>query len=293
MQKIVPHFWFDTQAKEAMAFYASLFDNSKINSVTTISNTPSGDSDIVTATFSGQDFMAISAGPYFKINPSISLFTVFNAEADIDKVWNALSDGGKILMPYQAYPWAKKYGWVQDRYGLTWQLSLNEGQDGVQKITPLLMYTCAVAGKAREAADFYTSIFPNSAIEVMMPYEKGEGDQEGSIKHGRFTLAGQQFMAMDSSAPHEFNFNEAVSLVVNCDTQEEIDHHWTALSAVPEAEQCGWCKDKYGVSWQIVPARMAEFMTTGDKAVTDRVTQAFLKMKKFDLAAIERAFKGV
>ncbi len=292
MKKIIPHFWFDTQAKEATAFYTSLFDNSKVNSVTTISNTPSGDSDIVTFTLSGQDFMAISAGPYFKMNPSISLFVVFDNEKDIEAVWNKLIDGGKALMPFQTYPWAQKYGWLQDKYGLSWQLSFSENHKLEQKITPLLMFTKDKAGKTKEAVEMYTSIFPNSKTEMMVPYEKGEGDTEGFIKHSRFTLNGENFMAMDSSGPHEFTFNEAISFVVNCDTQEEIDEYWGKLSAVPEAEQCGWCKDKYGVSWQIVPTIMKEMMTSGDKEKIARVTQAFLKMKKFDIAKLKEAWEG-
>ncbi|HEV7702393.1 MAG TPA: VOC family protein [Candidatus Paceibacterota bacterium] len=292
MQKIIPHVWFDKEAKEAASFYASLFSDSEVKNIVTISNTPSGDSDIVTFKLSGQEFMAISAGPYFKLNPAISLFVVFDTEAEIEAVWNKLIDGGKALMAYDTYPWAKKYGWLQDKYGLSWQLSLTEQPNTGQKITPLLMFTKDVAGKTKEAVEFYTSIFPNSKIEMLVPYEKNEGDKEGFIKHARFTLDGQNFMAMDSSGPHEFSFNEAISFVVNCDTQEQIDSYWEKLSAVPESEQCGWLKDKYGVSWQIVPSIMNQMMTSGDKEKIARVTQAFLKMKKFDIKALQEAFDG-
>jgi predicted 3-demethylubiquinone-9 3-methyltransferase (glyoxalase superfamily) len=290
MQKITPHLWFDTEAKEATAFYTTLFPDSKVNHVTQITDTPSGDCDIVTFTLSGQDFMAISAGPYFKLNPSISLFAVFDNEQDIEAVWNKLIDGGKALMPYDTYPWAEKYGWLEDRYGLSWQLSWSEHHDMKQKITPLLMFTQDKAGMVKEAIADYTSIFPDSTTDMLMPYEKGEGDTEGFIKHARFTLCEQQFMAMDSSGPHKFTFNEALSLVVHCDTQEEIDHYWEKLSAVPEAEQCGWLKDKYGVSWQIVPSIMDDIMTSGDQKKIARVTQAFLKMKKFDIAEIVKEY---
>jgi predicted 3-demethylubiquinone-9 3-methyltransferase (glyoxalase superfamily) len=292
MQKIIPHLWFDKEAQEAATFYASLFPDSAVTNVTTITGTPSGDCDVVTFKLTGQDFMAISAGPIFKLNPSISLFVVFDNEKDIETVWNKLIEGGKALMPYDTYPWAKKYGWVQDKYGLTWQLSWSDNHQMSQKITPLLMFTQGMAGKTKEALTYYTSVFPNSKIEMMMPYEKGEGDTEGFIKHARFSLEGQNFMAMDSSGPHKFVFNEALSLVVNCDTQKEIDYYWEKLSAVPESEQCGWCKDKYGVSWQIVPTVMNAMMTSGNKEKIDRVTQAFLKMKKFDIAELERVYEG-
>ncbi len=236
--------------------------------------------------------MAISAGPYFKFNPSISLFVVFDSEDEIDAVWNKLADGGKILMPYQTYPWAKKYGWLQDRYGLSWQLSMSEYHKLEQKITPLLMFTKDKSGQAKNAIADYTNIFPDSKVEMMVPYEKGEGDTEGFIKHSRFSLNGNNFMAMDSSGPHDFIFNEAVSFVVTCEDQKEIDYYWEKLSAVPEAEQCGWLKDKYGVSWQIVPKAMNDMMASGDKEKIDRVTQAFLKMKKFDIAELQKAYEG-
>lgn len=292
MQKIVPHIWFDTQAKEATAFYTTLFADSKIKNVTTLHDTPSGDADTVSFTLAGQDFMAISAGPYFKLNPAISLFVVFDTEAEIDEVWNKLIEGGKALMPYDTYPWAKKYGWLEDRYGLSWQLSMSENHKMEQKITPSLMFTQGNSGKAKEAIEYYANVFPDSKIDMMVPYEKGEGDTEGFIKHSRFTLAGQNFIAMDSSGPHEFVFNEAVSFMVRCDTQEEIDMYWEKLSAVPESEQCGWCKDKFGVSWQIVPTAMNKMMGSGDKEKIGRVTQAFLKMKKFDIKKLEEAFLG-
>lgn len=291
MQKITTHLWFDEEAKEATAFYTTLFPGSQVKSLTTIKGTPSGDSDIVAFTLSGQDFMAISAGPYFKFNPSISLFVVFDNEKDVETVWSKLIDGGKPLMAYNTYPWAHKYGWLEDKYGLSWQLSWSDFHMMERKITPLLMFTGNVAGKTKEAIETYVSIFPNSKVEIVVPYERGDGDKHGFIKHSRFTLAGQNFMAMDSSFKHDFNFNEAISFIVHCDTQEEIDQYWEKLSAVPEVEQCGWLKDKYGVSWQIVPTIMNEMMASGDKEKIGRVTQAFLKMKKFDIETLKKAYE--
>jgi predicted 3-demethylubiquinone-9 3-methyltransferase (glyoxalase superfamily) len=220
------------------------------------------------------------------------MFVVFKDEAEIDATWKALSEGGTVLMPYDTYPWAKKYGWLNDKYGLSWQLSMSEHHDREQKITPLLMFTQDKAGQAKSAMETYTSIFPDSKIDLVVPYEKGEGDKEGYVKHARFHLGKENFMAMDSSGPHKFIFNEAISFVVRCQTQEEIDEYWSKLSAVPESEQCGWCKDKYGVSWQIVPSIMDEMMASGDQTQIDRVTQAFLKMKKFDIAELKKAYEG-
>ncbi len=290
MQKIVPHLWFDREAKEASSFYATLFPDSKVMSVNTITGTPSGDCDIVSFKLAGQDFMAISAGPIFKLNPSVSLFVVFESVEEIEEVWNKLIDGGKALMPYQTYPWAQKYGWVQDRYGLSWQLSLSENHKLEQKITPLLMFTRELSGKTKEAIEAYTSIFPESRTDMLVPFGPDEGGVGGHIKHARFSLCGQNFMAMDGGTGHEFSFNEAFSFIVNCETQEEIDFYWDKLSAHPSAEQCGWLKDQFGVSWQIVPTAMAHMMSTGSKEQVARVTQAFMKMKKFDIATLEAAF---
>jgi predicted 3-demethylubiquinone-9 3-methyltransferase (glyoxalase superfamily) len=302
MQKIIPHLWFDTEAKEATEFYVSVFKElgegfgeSKIQNISKIENTPSGDCDTVSFMIAGLDMMAISAGPYFKINPSISMFVSFDTEEQIKAVHDKLIKGGEAMMEYNEYPWAKKYAWIKDKYGLTWQLTLPlEGMGGqaAQRVTPLLMYTQDMAGKAKEAVEFYTSVFPNSKVEVLVPYEKGEGDVEGNIKHGRFQLHGQNFMAMESAGPHEFKFNEGVSLLVNCDSQEEIDEYWEKLSADPESEQCGWLKDKYGVSWQINSSEMNEMMKSSDQEAVNRVTQAFLKMKKFDLETLRKAFEG-
>jgi predicted 3-demethylubiquinone-9 3-methyltransferase (glyoxalase superfamily) len=158
--------------------------------------------------------------------------------------------------------------------------------------TVSVMFTKDSAGKTKEAIEEYTKIFHNSKIDMVVPYEKGEGDIEGYIKHSRFTLEGQNFMAMGSSGKHDFSFNEAISFIVNCETQEEVDYYWEKLSAIPESEQCGWCKDRFGVSWQIVPTAMNKMMASGSKEQIDRVTTAFLKMKKFDIKKLEEAYQG-
>ena len=292
MQKITPHLWFDKEAKEAAQFYTSVFPSSKINSVTTMHDTPSGDCDVVSFELAGQPFMSISAGPLFKFTPTVSFLVACSTKEEVDALWKKLSDGGQALMPLDQYPFSERYGWTQDKYGLSWQI-MYFNQEIKQKITPVLMFVGDVAGKAEEAMQFYTSIFNDSRIGDIMRYGKGqEPDREGTVAHASFTLAGQQLAAMDSAQQHHFNFNEAISLMVYCKDQQEIDYYWGKLSAVPEAEQCGWLKDKFGLSWQIVPESMDKMMTDKDSARAARVTQAFLKMKKFDLAELERAYRG-
>jgi predicted 3-demethylubiquinone-9 3-methyltransferase (glyoxalase superfamily) len=292
VQKIKPHLWFDTQAVEAARFYTSTFPNSKVTDVTTIHDTPSGDTDVVSFELFGEGFQAISAGPLFTFTPSISFLVLCESEEEVDTYWRALSEGGTALMPLDSYPHSKRYGWTQDRYGLSWQLMLADGHVG-QRVVPSLMYVGDVAGKAEEAINFYTSLFDDSSVGDVLRYGKGEEpDREGTLKYAGFELIGQQLAAMDSAREHDFTFNEAISLMVSCDTQAEIDRYWDALSAVPESEQCGWLKDRYGVSWQIVPAAMDEMLRDGSEEQVARVTEAFLKMKKFDIAELERAATG-
>lgn len=300
MDKITPHLWFDKEAKEAVEFYTSLFPNSKITNSTTIHNTPSGDCDVVSFELSSQPFMAISAGPFFKFNPSISFIVQFNpAQGDdarerLDILWNKLLNKGTALMPLQEYPFSKHYGWVQDQYGLSWQLMLADIESEERPfIVPSLMFVGNVCGKAEEAINFYLPIFnENSSRGIVARYGPGQApDKEGTILFADFMLSGTWFAAMDSAHNHDFAFNEAISFMVNCETQEEIDYYWKNLSAVPEAEQCGWLKDKYGVSWQIVPTALGQMMKNGTSKQIDRITQAFLQMKKFDIATLKRVYE--
>lgn len=298
VKPITPHLWFDKQAKEAAAFYCSVFPDSKIDSIVQLRDTPSGDCDVVSFTLQGQPFMAISAGALFKFNPSVSFFVNFDpsrdpdARAHLDALWAALVDGGQALMPLDAYPFSQHYGWVQDRYGVSWQLILTEpAGEPRPAIVPSLMFTGEAYGKAEEASAFYRSVFDGSKSGQLAKYPAGmPQDREGTVMFSDFRLGEKNwFAAMDSGHPHGFGFNEAISFIVTCRDQAEIDRYWAQLSSVPEAEQCGWCKDRYGLSWQITPQLMDEIMSSGDQATIDRVTQAFLPMHKLDVAAIEAA----
>ncbi len=297
MLTIVPHLWFDKEAKEAAAFYCSTIPDSRIHSSVVLRDTPSGDCDLVSFELAGQPFMAISAGPLFKFNPSTSFILNFDpsqgrTQQDLEALWNQLLPGGSVLMPLAAYPFAPLFGWVQDRYGLSWQLILSDpGGEARPFITPALLFVGEVYGKAEEAQDFYVSLFPNAGRGATMRYPAGsEPEREGTLMYSDFMLAGQWFAAMDSAQPHNFAFNEAISFMVCCDSQTEIDHYWTKLSAVPEAEQCGWLKDKYGLSWQIVPRALGRMMQDPDPERINRVNQAVLQMKKLELAELQRAY---
>ncbi len=289
MQKIVPHLWFDKEAVTAAKFYTSSIANSKMLGTSVIKDTPSGDCQTANFILGGVEFMAISAGPYFKLNPSISFFVNFdpskdkNAKESLNTLWAKLSEGGKILMALDKYPFSEWYGFVEDRYGVSWQLILtNPSGDERPQIIPSLLFVGEKYGKAEEAVNFYLSVFKDSKLGSMV--KTGNEVMFSDFKLGDLWVA-----AMDGKGDHKFDFNEAVSLIVKCEDQEEIDYFWEKLSAVPEAEQCGWLKDKFGVSWQITPKILGELMGSGDQAKTQRVTEAFLKMKKFDIAKLEEA----
>jgi len=301
MRKITPHLWFDKEAIDAAELYTSLIPNSKITNVTTLHNTPSGDCDIVSFELSGQPFMAISAGPLFKFNPSVSFHAKCKTKSEVDAIFGKLSEGGRVLMPLGQYPFSERYGWLEDRYGLSWQVFSVGEREVKQRITPVLMFVGRVRGKTEEAVNFYAEVFRNSPASgegstnasILSRYGKGEEpDREGTVRYASFTLLGQEFGAMDSAREHKFAFNEAISFIVSCDTQGEIDYFWEKLSADPKAEQCGWLKDRYGLSWQVTPTIMNEMLGGSDQAKISRVTEAFLRMKKFDIATLKRAYEG-
>jgi len=299
MQKITPFLWFDNNAEEAINFYTSVFKNLKHGSITrydeagaAAAGRPKG--SVMTASFKldGEEFVALNGGPHFKFNPSISFFVVLNSEEEVDKLWEKLKESGKVLMELQKYDWSKKYGWIADKYGLSWQLMLSEDKVN-QKIIPSLLFVDKVYGKAEEAISFYLSVFKDAKMESIYKYgADNQPDNENAVMYADFMLEGKKFAAMDSAREHNYAFNEAISFVVNCDNQEELDYYWNKLSANPQAEMCGWLKDKYGLSWQIVPTILNELLSSKDPGKSQRVMQKVLQMKKLDIEELEKAYKG-
>ncbi|MBX2968683.1 MAG: VOC family protein [Cyclobacteriaceae bacterium] len=278
---IYPCLWFDGQAKEAATLYSAAFPDTKITADTPI---------VVSIESAGQKFMLLNGGPQFKPNPSISFYVVCETKKEVDIAWKKLSEGGNVLMPLDKYDWSEHYGWVQDKFGVNWQLSFGKLTSTSQKFSPTLMFTDAQHGKAEKAINFYTSVFSPSSVVGILRYTEKDGDVPGTIKHAQFTLGGYVMMAMDSSLMHQFGFTEGVSFVVDCETQEEIDYYWNKLTESGEESMCGWLKDQFGVSWQIVPAILPDLMR--DPVKGQRVVQAFLKMKKFDIEALKKAYEG-
>jgi len=294
MQKISPFLWFDTQAEEAVQFYTSLFKNSKVGDTARydaqsakVSGRPEGSVMTVGFELCGQEFAAINGGPVFTFTPAISLFVNCETEAEIDQLWAKLSEGNTgILWKLEKYPFSEKYGWLNDKYGVSWQVNLTKTP---QQISPALLFVGDNFGKAEAAINFYTSVFPDSSITTIH-HHGADGDAEkGSVDFAAFTLAGEDFAAMEGDTGDQYAFTPATSFVVNCETQEEVDRFWEKLSADKAAEQCGWLTDKYGISWQIVPTILQKLLSDSDRSKAERVMKAMLQMKKLDIAALKRA----
>ncbi len=291
--KITYCLWLDKEVEEAVRFYTSVFANAKeTNIARSPVDTPSGKAGtVLTANFDlgGEQFMLLNGGPEFKLNPSVSFMVHCDTAAEVEKLWNKLSEGGKALMPLDKYPFSDKYGWVEDKYGVSWQLILPQ-QEPPQRVMPSLLFVNEVCGKAEEAIQYYTSVFHNAKAGTMARYPAGmEPDKEGTLMYADFMLEGRWFVAMDSAHKHKFHFDEAISFVVHCDTQEEIDYYWDKLTAGGKEVQCGWLRDQYGVAWQIVPVRMLELLQGRDKERAKRAMQAMMRMVKLDIAELENA----
>lgn len=275
---IFPCLWFDGNAKEAADFYCTVFGNSKITTDTSM---------VVQFEIEGKKLMGLNGGPMFTINPSISLFVTCETDEEIERIYHRLLEGGKAMMPLDKYPWSEKYGWVADRFGMTWQLMRDKLPEGGQKVIASFLFVGDKCGKAQDAVKLYTSVFPNSAIHHLDTYQAGEAQPESNLKFGHFSLNGEMFAAMDGTGNHNFTFGEGVSITVECDTQQEIDDYWTKLTENGEESRCGWLKDEFGVSWQIVPKVLGSLMHNPVKA--QKVMAEVMKMKKLDIQILENA----
>ena len=294
-QKIIPCIWCTNTADEAVAFYLSVFQNATELSRSHYPTEGLADfqrpmaGKVLTIDFAvdGFRFTALNAGSEFRPNPMLSFIVNFDpsvdsaAEDDLDRTWARLSDGGQVLMELAEYPFSKHYGWVQDRFGVSWQLMLTNPEGEPRPfIIPSLMFANANVNRGNEALDFYTSVFPDARRGNVFPYSDDQDKvKAGSVMFGEFAVGDQWFAVMDSPVDHEFDFNEGLSLQVECADQAEIDRTWAALSRVPEAEVCGWCKDQFGVSWQVVPDNL-------DELLEGKGFASMLTMKKIVIAEL-------
>ena len=289
MQKTQLHLWFDKEAGEALAFYTTLFPDSAIRFQSVIHNTPSGDCDVYQFTLAGLSFQALNGGPAFQINASVSLSVMCETADEVDALHQALVKGGSELMPLGEYPFCKRYAWVKDRFGLTWQLMLTDTPI-TQKIIPTLLFSGSQSGRAEDAIRQYADLLPGSSVDFVSHYKEGEAHNPAArVNYALFTLADTVYAAMDNGTFDEEPFSEAVSIIVNCGGQAEIDRLWEALSQVPEAEACGWLKDSHGLSWQIVPEDFDSLALDKQGEYDPGVMQAVMDMKKLDIEELRRA----
>ncbi len=269
--KIYPCIWFDNQAKEAATFYCSIFKNSKIINE---------NSFVSSFELNGKQFMGLNGGPMFKITPSISLSVNCDSADEADRIWNILIDGGHAMMEIDKYPWSERYGWLTDKFNMTWQISSTGSNNGELRILPSFLFTDKLFGQAGEAVKFYSSVFEKSATNMLVLYPEND-PHEGKVMYSEFSLNGADMIAMDGPGNHNFSFNEGVSLVVECENQGKIDYFWEKLTAGGEESMCGWLKDKFGVSWQIIPAILPKLMADPEKA--PHVFESFKNMRKFEI----------
>lgn len=278
-KQITPCLWYNNQAKNAAAFYCAVFSDSKITTQSPI---------VTEINISGQKFVLLDGGPMYKPNPSISFYYVCEQAKDIDLIWKELEKEGTVLMPLGSYPWNERYGWITDKFGISWQLALDNVSKVGQRITPCLTFSGPLYGHVDEAITYYSSIFANNRIDEVLQYPVNAplGIMD-KMKHAKITLNNQKFILMESGHHHNFSFSEGVSLSIYCDTQQEIDYYWERLTENGEESMCGWLKDKFGVSWQIIPTILGKIM--GDPAKAGKAVQAFMSMRKLNIEQIIQA----
>lgn len=257
-QTLTPCLWLGPHADQAVPFYVDAFAHAH----------PAGSQlhhlgQVPTWRLGDTEFMAIADSREFERTPAHSFFVNFDPSIDpearehLDILWERLSDGGQVLMPLDTYPFSPHYGWIQDRYGFSWQLMLTDPAGEPRPfIVPSLLFTAGLFGRAEEALRRYADVFEPGRIGTLATYP----DNPDAVMYAEAQLGETWLAAMDAGEPADHPFTEAVSFMVSCADQAEIDRMWAALSRVPEAERCGWCKDEFGLSWQIVPDGLGELL---------------------------------
>lgn len=283
MKKIYPCLWLDNEADEAAKFYTSIFTNGQINGTQYYVDDvhkPKGSVLTVDFQIANQRFIVLNGGDEFKITPAISFFVDCETKEQLETLWQALNEGGFALMPLQKYSFSDYFGWVQDKYGVTWQLSLSKI---AQRISPAIMFANEQFGKAKEAMTQWTHLFPNSQVQLEVP----EGDY---LQQASFTLNGQLFRVMDSPIAHEFGFTMGISFCVDCKDQEEIDYLWENLTQDGKEWDCGWAEDRFGISWQIQPDNWLDLFDTSDMLRAQAVMNALYQMKKIEVSKLQAVY---
>ncbi|MEB3222461.1 MAG: VOC family protein [Candidatus Sericytochromatia bacterium] len=291
MPSIAPCIWCPGNAELVAEFYTGLFVGGAIQHTSHYTSgmpLPAGTVLLVEFSIAGQTFQALNGEAPIPLTPSLSFFVEADTADELRRLFGPLVEGGEVLMPLDAYPWSPCYAWVRDRFGVSWQLRQVEAAPAGVRILPSLMYSDAQRGRARDAIALYTGLFPDS--EVLAVEHHGEGGH--LIALARLRLGPQPLVVMDSPIDHGFTFTEGLSLSVCCTDQAEVDRLWDVLTAGGRPGPCGWLQDRFGVSWQIVPAALIHLQRQGNEVANARMFQAMLGMGRLDLATLERAWHG-
>lgn len=295
MKKIIPYFWFNQNGEEAVAFYTGIFKNSSTGRVqrfdklgAEISGMPEGAVLSIDFQLCGQDFVALNNKDYFKFSPAVSMMVTSNSIDEVNQLWDKLSKGGTVMMELGEYPFSQRYGFLEDRFGVSWQIIFN-GEE--QKIIPSLLFVGKKFGRAEEAMNFYVSLFKDAKVVATERYGKGEQVKEGTLKFGMFTIGDQEFTLMDGPGEHGFDFTGAISLLIDCESQAEIDHFWSRFGEGGQEMPCGWIADKFGINWQVFANSLGQYLDGPDPVRSARAMQAMYGMKKIDMAEIKQAYE--
>lgn len=274
---VYPCLWFDNQAGQAANHYCSIFQHSRMLK----------EAGLVTSfEVWGTKLIGLNGGPHFTMNPSLSFYVYCGNDSEITRLYEALSPGSTILMPLGKYGWSEKYTWFVDSFGVNWQLDIADIASP-QKIVPTLLFANEKMGKVKDTVMHYTRIFSGSAVLLEAPYPESAALGEGTLLFSRFSLNGFIVNAMSSTQKHDFDFSPGSSLVVECETQQEIDFFWEKLAEGGKYSMCGWLEDSFGVSWQIIPVCLAKLMSDPERR--QRVNAALMKMKKIEIEKLEEA----
>lgn len=276
--EIYPCILFERGAAEAGAFYAELFGG-----------TSREDNPFVTmADVFGGKLMLLNYGMPIEKTPALNLHLNIDDDAEVDRIFNGLKEGGRELMPLGSYPWSPRYGWVNDKFGTSWQVYGTGGATQPQTLVPSLMFVGNKLGKCSEAMSLYTSTFPQSRING------AKKDEKGNVIHADFEINGYHLYAMDSDGPHAFDFNNGVSILVETNDQAETDRYWESLLSDGGKEmQCGWLEDRFGVRWQIAPKPILRMVTDkSNPEAAQRAIAEMMKQVKLEIAPIEAAYNG-
>ena len=283
-QNTLVHLWFKGEdLKNAVDKYTKIFENSKILRSINFDTPFDTTADCIEFTLGGRVFQAINAEPAFEFNNSFSFVVMCPSQEDLNTKWtNLISNGGKEIMPLEKTDFAECYGILEDEFGLTWHVFLDGQMHFDFEVVPVMMYP---QGKTKEALEFYSTVFKDFAINFVDYLD----EEKNNIIFSCFTINGSDYFAWDNLEEVDYPFNESTSIMIECETQEEIDYYWDKLSADKNDGQCGWTKDRFGLSWQIIPKYVNEVFFNQGKEKYNKISSAMLEMKKLDIEKLKQA----